>query len=155
MQIQVLPAPTPAFEALVHTHANFCDSTAPAESCHRLPVTALFTPAITVFGAFEGDALLGMGALKTLSKTDGELKSMHTAAEARGKGVAKAILRAIFDMAVRKGIGTLWLETGIHPDFATAHMLYRAHGFTICAPFGDYDLDPHSIFMTKTLEATR
>ncbi|CUH75313.1 GNAT family N-acetyltransferase [Tropicibacter naphthalenivorans] len=155
MQINILPAPTPAFEALVDTHTTFCDGTAPAESCHRLPVSRLFTPDITVWVVQEGETAIGMGALKQLSEDDGEIKSMHTRASARGQGIAKAMLGTIIAAAKAKGLKTLWLETGVHPDFAAARALYKAHGFTECAPFGDYVLDPHSVFMTKALEAAQ
>lgn len=154
MHIDVIPSPTPAFKALVDTHVTFCDGTAPAESCHRLPISALFAPDITVWGAFDGDELVGMGALKQLSPTAGEIKSMHTLAVARGKGTARAILNTILDAGARRGMTTFWLETGVHPDFAAARALYSAQGFTECGPFGTYVSDPHSTFMTKTLEAT-
>ncbi|MFW2588772.1 GNAT family N-acetyltransferase [Sagittula sp. SSi028] len=155
MRIDILPAPTPAFEDLVNTHTTFCDGTAPAESCHRLPVTALFTPDITVWAAHDGDALIGMGALKTLTPTKAEIKSMHTRTAARGKGTAKALLEAIETHARARGITSLWLETGVHPDFAAARALYAGLGFTECPPFGDYQPDPHSTFMTKSLEAAQ
>ena len=91
--IEKLHAPTEAFVALVDTHTAFCDGTAPAESCHRLPVDALFVPEVTVWAAYDAGEMRGMGALKTLSPTEGEVKSMHTRASARGKGVAKSMLR--------------------------------------------------------------
>ncbi|UWR25219.1 GNAT family N-acetyltransferase [Sulfitobacter sp. S223] len=153
MRIVILPAPTPAFEHLVDTHTVFCDSTAPAESCHRLPVSALFGPDLTVWGAYERDELIGMGALKRLSAHHGEIKSMHTRATARGKGVARAIIQTIVTAGREEGLKTLSLETGAHPAFSAARGLYAAHGFTECDPFGDYVTDPHSIFMTMTLEA--
>lgn len=151
MRIDILPAPTPAFESLVNTHTDFCDGTAPAESCHRLPVSRLFTPDITVWVAHEGDALIGMGALKQLSPTEGEVKSMHTRQAVRGKGTARAILRTIVTAARDKGLTRLSLETGTNPLFNPAVALYRAEGFTDCAPFGDYVLDPHSLFLTLDL----
>jgi len=95
-----------------------------------------------------------MGALKVLP-IGGEVKSMHTAAAARGQGAAKAILRTIIAEAERRGMPALWLETGTHPDFAAARTLYAKHGFTECPPFRDYTLDPNSLFMTKTLEAAQ
>ena len=151
MEIEVLSAPTPAFEALVKAHTQFCDDTAPAESCHHLPVSALFGPGITVWVAIEGKTLLGMGALKELSAGEGEVKSMHTSAAARGKGIARRLLETIMAEAKARGITSLWLETGVHPDFAAARALYAEQGFIECSPFGDYTLDPHSVFMTKSL----
>ncbi len=155
MRIEVLSTPTPAFEQLVAVHTSFCDGTAPPESCHRLPVSALFADDITVWIALDGEEMIGMGALKRFSNFDGEIKSMHTSAAARGKGVAKALLVAIETQARAHGLGQLWLETGVHPNFAAARALYAARGFAECAPFGDYKYDPHSIFMTKPLEAAR
>ena len=151
MEIAILPAPTPAFEALVDTHTDFCDTTAPPESCHRLPVSRLFTPDITVWTVVEKDDLVGMGALKELSETDGEIKSMHTRPVARGKGVARQILKTIVTEAKSRGYTDLWLETGVHPGFTPARALYQSHGFAECPPFGEYILDPHSVFMTLDL----
>lgn len=151
MRIAIIPSPTPAFEALVDTHVTFCDGTAPAESCHRLPVSALFAPDITVWGAFDGDTLLAMGAMKELSPTDGEIKSMHTYKTARGMGTGRMILNAILAEARARGYGALWLETGVHPDFTAARAMYAANGFTETEPFGSYKLDPHSVFMTLDL----
>lgn len=153
MRIAVLTAPTPAFENLVVTHKVFCDSTAPAESCHRLPVSALFGPDLTVWVAYEGDDLIGMGALKWLSSQHGEIKSMHTLGTARGKGVARTIIETIMTAGREQGLTTLSLETGVHPAFSAARALYAAQGFTECGPFGDYVPDPHSTFMSTTLEA--
>jgi putative acetyltransferase len=155
MHIEILHSPTPAFQALVDIHTVFCDGTAPAESCHRLPVSALFTPDMTVWGAVDGDSLIDMGALKQLSDTEGEIKSMHTLAVARGKGIAGALLQTIIATATQKGLRTLWLETGVHADFTAARTLYAAHGFTECRPFGSYVSDPHSTFMTHKLEAAQ
>ncbi|WP_420569267.1 GNAT family N-acetyltransferase [Thalassovita sp.] len=151
MELAILSAPTPAFEALVNAHTDFCDTTAPPESCHRLPVSRLFTPDLTVWTVMEQDDLIGMGALKELSDTDGEIKSMHTRSAARGKGVARKILRTILTEAKSRGYTGLWLETGVHPGFNAARALYQSHGFAECPPFGDYALDPHSVFMTLDL----
>lgn len=149
--IETLTAPTTAFADLVETHTSFCDGTAPPDSCHRLPISALFTPDLTVWTARNGDTLLGMGALKALSDTQGEIKSMHTRAAARGKGIARTLLGTILTEARRRGYTGLWLETGVHPDFASARALYSAFGFTQTGPFGDYIHDPHSVFMTLDL----
>ena len=163
--IGILSEPTAAFADLVDTHTTFCDGTAPPESCHRLPVSALFTPDLTVWTATDASgALLGMGALKALAPEtpdtsdapakNGEVKSMHTRAAARGKGIAKRLLAAILTEARARGYSALWLETGVHPDFAAARALYAAHGFTETGPFGTYVTDPHSVFMTCDLTKT-
>lgn len=150
--IEKLNRPTEAFVALVDTHTAFCDGTAPAESCHRLPVDALFVPEVTVWAAYDAGEMVGMGALKSLSPTEGEVKSMHTRAAARGKGVAKSMLSAILAEAKAQGMDRISLETGAHDDFTAARAMYAAAGFAECPPFGDYVPDPHSIFMTLTLK---
>jgi putative acetyltransferase len=43
------------------------------------------------------------------------------------------------------------LETGTEDYFAPARRLYLRHGFTECPPFGDYRLDPNSVFMELRL----
>lgn len=151
LTIEIIAEPTKDFVELVNIHTEFCDRTAPAESCHRLPVDELFTPDVMIWTISEGDLLLGMGGLKELSKTDGEIKSMHVKAAARGKGAARMMLATIIAEAQSRSYRDLWLETGVHPDFTAARKLYETAGFTECAPFGDYVLDPHSVFMTKAL----
>lgn len=142
----------PALAALVTRHMVFCDGTAPAESNHRLALDELDVPDITVWSARSDDGLLlGMGALKEMTPTQGEVKSMHTAQEARGLGVARAMLGVILAEARHRGYAALWLETGAHEDFAPARALYAAHGFTETGPFGSYAPDPHSLFMTLSL----
>jgi putative acetyltransferase len=94
---------------------------------------------------------LGCGALKRLDQGHGELKSMRTADAHLRKGVARALLRHIESAARAEGMGRLSLETGSTAPFTAALRLYASEGFVECGPFGDYVLDPFSIFMTKLL----
>ena len=48
---------------------------------------------------WEGDEVVGVGALKRLSGEHGEIKSMHTAEAARGRGVGSALVRHILAQA--------------------------------------------------------
>ncbi|MCT4558651.1 MAG: GNAT family N-acetyltransferase [Pelagimonas sp.] len=142
----------PDFVALVDAHTAFCDRTAPPESCHRLAVDALAAPDVTVWSAHIDGALIGMGAVKRLNDQDGEVKSMHTCAAARGQGVARHMLQQIISHARDMGLSALWLETGTHPEFKAACALYEAFGFVETGPFGSYVLDPHSTFYTLRLD---
>lgn len=151
LHIFVSDLTAPDLAELVARHADFCDATAPADSCHRLPLSDLAAPDVTVWEVRLGQKLVGMGALKALDAQNGEIKSMHSAAEARGRGVGRAMLATIIETALARGYEALWLETGSHPDFAPARALYAAHGFTETDPFGAYVPDPHSIFMTCAL----
>ena len=141
--------------ALLKTHLEQSHAESPPESVHALDVTALKAPEIRFFSAWDGEALLGMGAWKRLGDIDGcghgEVKSMHTARAARGKGVGTAMLRHLMDDAKAHGIARLSLETGSMEYFRPAHALYTRHGFVECAPFADYVRDPNSVFMTCAL----
>jgi putative acetyltransferase len=95
--------------------------------------------------------VVGVGALKRLSAEHGEIKSMHTAEAARGRGVGSALLRQIIAAARARGMSRLSLETGSWAYFLPARALYARHGFVECPPFGEYQADPNSVFMTLEL----
>jgi putative acetyltransferase len=124
--------------------------TAPG-SAHALDIQGLQAPDIAFWTAWDGETLVGMGALKQLSPDHGEVKSMHTASDSRRKGVGSAMLRHIISVARSRGISRLSLETGSWDYFRPAVALYRSHCFTECAPFADYVPDLNSIFMTRDL----
>ncbi|GAA3862504.1 GNAT family N-acetyltransferase [Celeribacter arenosi] len=138
---------------LIAAHTAFCTATSPRESCHFLDASGLDSPDVTLWAAREGGDLLGIAALKRLPDEAGEIKSMHTAAPARGRGVADALLTQIETSARARHYTSLWLETGSMDQFAPARALYERHGFEPCAPFGDYKPDPNSAFYSKQLTA--
>lgn len=139
--------------ALLETHyATARAQTAPG-SAHALDPSSLRTPDIRLCAAWSGDDLLGIGALRALSPGHGEIKSMHVAQRARGRGIGAALLRHLLDAARRGGMRQVSLETGSWPYFEPARALYRRHGFVDCAPFGSYAADPNSTFMTLSLDA--
>lgn len=149
--VEIADLNAPGFADLVARHTQFCDGTAPAESCHRYDIDALAAKDLTVWQARDGGRIVGMCALKQLPDTAGEIKSMHTLDSARGKGVARKLCATLISAAQSRGMKTLWLETGAHPDFAAARALYKAYGFTETGPFADYVVDPHSVFMTASV----
>ena len=102
--------------------------------------------------AREDGRLLGVGALKRLDDAHAEVKSMHTAAEARGRGVGAAVLDHLLVEAVAAGYRRVSLETGTMDEFVPAHRLYASRGFEPCEPFGDYPVDPSSTCMTLLLD---
>ncbi len=135
-------------QALLEHHAMTARAETAPGSAHALDIGDLMSPGIEFWSAWEGDTLLGVGALKRLSDTHGEIKSMHTAGLHRRSGVGTAILRHIIAAARMGGLRRLSLETGSSPYFQPALALYRRHGFAECPPFGDYIPDPNSVFMT-------
>ena len=137
--------------ALLHAHLTRARAETALGSAHALDLSGLRAPEVTFWSAWEGDAVVGVGALKRLSADHGEVKSMHTAEAARGRGVGSAMLRHIMAAARARGMSRVSLETGSWPYFAPARALYARHGFVECPPFGDYRADPNSVFMTLDL----
>ena len=136
---------------LLNEHLADMYATSPAESVHALDVDALKASNIRFFSAWQQGTLAGCVAIKTLDNQMAELKSMRTATAFRGMGVGQALLQFIIDHAKAQGFTSLSLETGTQDYFAPARSLYRKFGFTDCGPFGQYELDPNSHFMTLTL----
>ena len=141
----------PRVVAILHTHVTRARAETARGSAHALDLSALRTPEIAFWTAWEGEEVIGVGALKQLSAEHGEIKSMHTAEAARGRGVGSALLRHIMAAARARGMSRLSLETGSWAYFIPARALYARHGFVECAPFGEYREDPNSVFMTLQL----
>ena len=141
----------PGVVALLHTHLTRARAETALGSAHALDLSGLRAPEVTFWSAWEGDAVVGVGALKRLSADHGEVKSMHTAEASRGRGVGSALLREIMAAARACGMSRLSLETGSWPYFAPARALYARRGFVECGPFGGYRQDPNSVFMTLAL----
>lgn len=141
----------PAVRRLIEIHLRDMHGLSPAESVHALDAEALEVASVELWGAWDGDELAGVGALAALDVARGELKSMRVADEHRGRGVGRLILRHLIERARRRGMTSLWLETGSATAFAPARGLYLSEGFVVCEPFGDYSADPHSVFLTRSI----
>lgn len=142
---------TPEVTALLLRHFELMRASSPEESCHVMEPDALLERDAALFAARDGDVVLGVGAIAVIGPDHGELKSMHTAAEARGRGVARAVLMALLSHAREIGMTRVSLETGTAELFTPARALYAANGFSDCPPFGSYIEDPLSVFMTRAL----
>src|SRR5260221_280894 len=90
-----------------------------------------------------------------LDDKPGEVKSMRTPIALGRKGVGRAILAHIIEVARSRSYERLSLETGSMEAFKPAQRLYESFGFTYCGPFGEYTEDPNSVFMTMRLYAKR
>jgi putative acetyltransferase len=141
----------PRVVALLQIHMTRALRETARGSGHALDVAGLRAPGVTFWSAWEEDAVVGVGALRRLSAEHGEIKSMHTAEAARGRGVGSAMVRHIIAAARAMGMTRLSLETGSWDYFLPARALYARHGFVECGPFGDYWEDPNSVFMTMKL----
>ncbi len=137
--------------AFLEQHVQDMLAITPLESKHALDLDALRRPGITFWSVLDADTLVGCGAIKRLDDRHAEVKSMRTAAERRGTGVASGLLEHILTAAKAMGFARLSLETGATEPFWPARSLYEKFGFEYCGPFADYRPDPLSVFMTRAL----
>ena len=142
----------PDVRALLERHLTFCLSETPPEHSFALDVDALTKPGIAFFSCRDADGtVLGLGAIKELDPSQAEIKSMHTAAEARGRGVGRAMLDHLLSVARSRGYQRVSLETGTTPGFTAARAMYVSRGFVPAEPFGDYFRTGDNTFYTLAL----
>jgi putative acetyltransferase len=141
----------PRVIALLQQHVSRARAETAPGSAHALDLHDLQGAAVSFFSAWDGVSVLGVAALKHLDPVHGEVKSMHTAAAARRRGVGAALLAHLIAAARTAGLKRLSLETGSWPYFEPARSFYRRHGFRDCGPFAGYQPDPNSVFMTLEL----
>lgn len=153
MEIRAIGPGHPVVARLLDEHLRGMAMLSPTESIHALGHDALLQPDIGFWSVWQGDALMGCGAIKRLDDAHGEIKSMRTAAAFQRQGVAACLLQHLIDEAARRGMRRLSLETGSMAGFAPAHCLYERFGFTRCAPFSDYREDPNSLFFSREISA--
>lgn len=137
--------------AMLKYHFDSNIAVTPAGSAHVFDVERLKAPDIFFWSAWDGETLMGTGALKRMSETDGEVKSMHTLQMARRSGVGAAMLQRTMAEARAMGLKRLYLETGSFDFFAPARALYTRHGFSECPPFVGYKPDVNSTFMMREI----
>ena len=151
MRIETDDLSRPQVHALLEEHLSNMYELSPPEQVFALDLSKLRSPDITFWTVWDEDSLVGCGALKQLSPTHGEIKSMRTPDGFRGRGAGRAVLEHIIAVAQQRGYTKLSLETGTHVAFEPAHSLYRSKGFVMSEPFGSYRADPHSVFMALQL----
>jgi GNAT superfamily N-acetyltransferase len=99
----------------------------------------------------DGEAI-GVGGLKRLSDTVGEIKRMFVRPTARGLGVGRAIIGQLIDDARALGYETVYLESAsfMHP----AHALYRSVGFVPSEsyPGREFEGAPHDVSVFLRLD---
>ena len=123
---------------LLRLHLAGMHASSPPGSVFALDLSGLQQPNISVWTAWSGDSIAGIGALKDLGNRCGEVKSMRTHPDFLRRGVAAALLEHIIVTARSRGMQRLSLETGSGPAFEPALALYRRRGFVDGEEFGDY-----------------
>ncbi|GHF54875.1 N-acetyltransferase [Kitasatospora xanthocidica] len=89
------------------------------------------------------------GGADELREGDAELKRMFVVPDARGRGLARAVLRRLEQTAVEAGRTRFILETGTQQPEAIA--LYKSEGYTAIRKFGYYKEHPLAVCLGKEL----
>lgn len=145
----------PEIRALLKRHLEHMVEITPPESVHAMDVDRLSGPDVTFWTAWDGDTLLGCGALKEIDPSTGEVKSMRTAEAARGRGIGTSIVEHLIAVSRERGYTKILLETGSADAFAPARRLYERAGFVARGPYPPYEQDPNLFFMEMELPPAR
>jgi putative acetyltransferase len=132
---------------LLRLHLAGMHASSPPGHVFALDLSGLRRPDISFYTAWEGEALLGCGALRELSPTQGEIKSMRTYPRHLRRGVAAALLTHMLGTARERVYQRVSLETGSGDAFEPALALYRRFGFENGEAFGDYVASPFNQFL--------
>jgi putative acetyltransferase len=136
---------------LLRSHLDGMHANSPPGSVFALDLSGLRGRDMTVWTAWQGDVIAGIGALRDLGDERGEIKSMRTSPPFLRQGVASALLEFIIDAARERGMTRLSLETGSSAAFEPALALYRRRGFVEGEAFGDYTQSPFNQFLHLSL----
>jgi putative acetyltransferase len=151
LSIEVDDLSRPQVLALLEEHLRNMYELSPPDKIFAFDADKLRAPDVTFWTAWNGGLLMGCTALKELSSTEGEIKSMRTPSALRRTGAGRALLHHVIGVARSRAYQVLYLETGRHPDFQPAQTLYRSAGFKLCGPFGQYVENGNSVFMSMRL----
>lgn len=90
---------SPQTGALIALHLQGMAQNTPQEHVYALDKSGLRADNIRVWSVWDGDRIVAVGALKQLSDTQGEIKSMRAHPDFRGKGAGKLLLLHIIAQA--------------------------------------------------------
>ncbi|MEL7319528.1 MAG: GNAT family N-acetyltransferase [Pseudomonadota bacterium] len=149
----ITPDPLESAEVLdlLRLHLDEMHAASPACKVHAMPPERLREDDVTFYAVREDGVLAAVGALKALSDSRGELKSMRASPDFRGRGAGRALLEHLIAEARSRGYNWLGLETGRTVEFANARRLYERYGFRESEAFGDYTSDDFSLCMERDL----
>lgn len=151
LRIELDDLSRPDVLALLEEHLKNMYEVSPPDQVFAFDASKLKSPDISLWTAWNGEMLLGCAALKELSGTEGEIKSMRTPSKMRRQGAGRALLNHIIEVARSRAYRVLYLETGRHAAFFPAQALYGSVGFKVCGPFGSYRENGNSVFMALSL----
>jgi putative acetyltransferase len=155
VEIQRVSAPNADVRALIDELERELSAHYSAEQRHGLALEAIFQSHVRFFVARIGGLAAGCGGIALFTHF-AEIKRMYVRPEARGRGVADAIIARLTAETLDAGLAIMRLETGTRQHAAIR--FYQRCGFQPCEPFEPYSsMPPHaiatSVFLEKRLVA--
>lgn len=139
----------PEVSALIDELDAYQGSLYPPASNYHDSRETLNQPNCHFIAAYDADQICGIGAVKVFADY-GEIKRVFVPQKARGKGIARLIVSELETFLKDKGIGLCRLETGILHTEAIG--LYQKLNYYKISKFGDYPIDPLSVYMEKKIK---
>ena len=157
MTLAIRPTPPdhPQVQALIAELDAYLMSLYPPDDVYIVDLNGLMDPSVTFLGAWQGDTLVGCGAVRLMpaeAETDGrpygEIKRMFVSPARRGQRIGEQLLAALESGLRERGIDRALLETG--PPQVEALRLYERCGYARRGAYGGYpDNANASVFMEK------
>jgi len=123
----------------------------PKGSTHVLDIAGLKVSSIKFWSLWEGEELMGIGALKFINNIHGEFKSIRVNDKFKNKGYGLEVINHLINEAKKLNIEQLSLETGAGNFFQNARKLFVKSGFRSCEPFSHYKKDVNSVYMSMQI----
>ena len=157
MTLAIRPTPPdhPQVLALIAELDAYLASIYPPEDVYIVDLAGLMLPSVTFLGAWDGDTLVGCGAVRTMpaeaatgGRPYGEIKRMFVSPARRGQRIGEQLLGALERTLHAQGIDRALLESG--PPQVEAIRLYTRCGYAVRGVYGEYPDDAQaSTFMEK------
>ncbi len=156
MNLDIRPTPPhhPQVLALIAELDAYLSTIYAPEQNYLLDVVALQHPCVTFLAAWQGDTVVGCGAVRAMpaeSATEhrpyGEIKRMFVSPAHRGARLGPRILAALETALLAQGLDRALMETG--EELVAAARMYRANGYAERGPFGEYPDNGSSLFLEK------
>ena len=156
MTLAIRPTPPdhPQVLALITELDTYLRSVYAPEENHILDLTGLRHPAVTFLAAWDGDTVVGCGAVRAMpgeagtgGMPYGEIKRMFVSPARRGARIGHQILAALESAMQAQGLDRGLLETG--EKLASAARMYREAGYVERGAFGGYPDNVASLFLEK------
>ena len=138
-------------DQLLTKHFIELRAASPEGSTHVLDIPGLKVSSIKFWSLWDGEKLIGCGALKFLDKEHGEFKSIRIHDNFRKQGQGINVINHLINEAKKLNIKRISIETGAGDFFIPARKLFKRTGFSECEPFAHYKVDINSVYLTKKI----